>query len=86
LPGLAAQRVDRFGPARETRSGKPVIVLVDCGGTPHWVAVSGYKKDAAGQVWIGSSIFRAQKIAPSHFSVKGNFFDDLEDETFVTRS
>jgi hypothetical protein len=31
-------------------AGKPVIVLVDCGGTPHWVAVSGYKKDAAGNV------------------------------------
>ncbi len=28
----------------------PVIVLVDCGGTPHWVCVSGYTADPAGNV------------------------------------
>ncbi len=35
---------------RKLDSGKPVIVLVNCNGTPHWVAISGYKKDAQGNI------------------------------------
>ncbi|MFC1742449.1 C39 family peptidase [Candidatus Riflebacteria bacterium] len=35
---------------KQLDGGKPVMVLVDAGGTPHWVALTGYKTDTAGNI------------------------------------
>jgi hypothetical protein len=35
---------------RALDAGRPAIVLVTCDGTPHWVAISGYQKDAQGNI------------------------------------
>lgn len=50
--GVAAnmsQRNNTGDIKKQLDSGKPVLILVDCGGTPHWVAVVGYKTGSDGK-------------------------------------
>lgn len=50
--GVAARMTQRNTSSdikKQIDSGKPVMILVDCGGTPHWVAVVGYKTGSDGK-------------------------------------